>query len=384
MAALEPLPPLAVEVVEVLRLPMALDVRLPSARGDHRERDVLLVHVVARSAEGWAECPVEPTPGYSTETTGTTIAAWRDRLIPRALAGPPDGSSSGAGPAVADALALRRALAEVDGEPMASAALELAVLDAQLRTAGCSLAAWLGATATAVAPGAALGLHDDAGALLDEADGALAAGAVRLRVKVAPGRAARPLAALRDHVGSAVVLQADANGTFQEDDPELDALDELGLACLEQPLAPDDLEGHARLATRLRTPICLDEPLTSLAAIEAAVAMGACEVVCLKPSRTGWAEARRVHDRCAELGVPVWVGGMLDTALGRAANLAVAALPHLALPPDLDPRGRFRPDLADPRLPVDGLVPVPTAPGTDATPHAEARAAAEVVGAWSP
>jgi O-succinylbenzoate synthase len=263
---------------------------------------------------------------------------------------------------------------------MARAALELAVLDAQLRAAGRSLASWLGATATSVAPGAALGLHAEVDDLLAEADEALAAGAARLRVKVAPGRAARHLEALRAHVGDDVRLQADANGSFTEHDPELDRLDGVGLDCLEQPLAPADLLGHARLAARLSTPICLDEPLTSLAAIEVAVAVGACEVVCLKPARVGgWMAARAVHDRCAELGVPVWVGGMLETGLGRAANLAVAALPHLALAPDLDPRGRFRPDLADPHLPVDGLVAVPDTPGAGAVPDAALLEGADVM-----
>jgi O-succinylbenzoate synthase len=181
-----------------------------------------------------------------------------------------------------------------------------------------------------------------------------------------------------------VVLQADANGSFREDDEELDRLDAVGLACLEQPLAPADLLGHARLAERLATPICLDEPLTSLDAVEAAVALGACEVVCLKPARVGgWIAARAVHDRCAELGVPLWVGGMLETGVGRAANLAVAALPHVALPPDLDPRGRYQPDLADPCLPVDGAVRVPSTPGTGAVPDLSARDGVQVMTGWS-
>jgi len=149
-------------------------------------------------------------------------------------------------------------------------------------------------------------------------------------------------------------------------------------------LAPTDLLGHARLAERLATPICLDEPLTSLDAIDAAVALGACEVVCLKPARVGgWIAARAVHDRCAELGIPLWVGGMLETGVGRAANLAVAGLPHTALPPDLDPRGRFRPDLADPCLPVDGAVAVPSGPGTGAVPDLTGREGVRVVPGWS-
>jgi O-succinylbenzoate synthase len=266
---------------------------------------------------------------------------------------------------------------------MARAAVELAVLDAQLRAADRSLAGWLGATAAGVPAGAALGLHADVAGLLAEADEALAAGAARLRVKVAPGAAADHLAALRRHVPADVPLQADANGSFALDDPahraELHRVDDIGLTCLEQPLAPEDLLGHARLADELVTPICLDEPLTSLAAIEAAIALGACEVVCLKPARVGgWVEARRVHDRCVALGVPLWVGGMLETGVGRAANAAVAALPGMALPPDLDPRGRFDPDLADPLRPVDGLVPVPAGPGTGAAPDPARLADAEI------
>jgi O-succinylbenzoate synthase len=257
---------------------------------------------------------------------------------------------------------------------MARSALELAVLDAQLRAAGRSLRAWLGASDRPVPAGAALGLHDDVDDLLAEAELALRAGAARLRLKVAPRRALDPLLALRQHVGPALLLQADANGSFDADDPahlaELVALDEVGLACLEQPLAPDDLLAHARLAARLATPICLDEPLTSLGAIEAAHALGACSVVCLKPARVGgWVAARAVHDRCAELGLPVWVGGMLETGVGRAANLAVAALPGMALPPDLDPRGWYEHDLAEPGRPgPDRLVALPAGDGTGAVP----------------
>jgi O-succinylbenzoate synthase len=187
-----------------------------------------------------------------------------------------------------------------------------------------------------------------------------------------------------------VLLQADANGSFRFDDTthlaELVQLDDVGLACLEQPHAPDDLVAHARLATRLTTPICLDEPITSIGALEAAVALGACGILCLKPARVGgWIAARAIHARCVELGLPVWVGGMLETGVGRAANLAVAGLPGMALPPDLDPRGRFHPDLADPRLPgPDGLVPVPSGPGTGAVPDADLLTEAAVIQSLKP
>lgn len=373
MSLLEPLPPVTVDAVELITVHLPLATPLTSVAATRRERPVLLVHVIAREAEGWAECVAEATPAYHPETVATATDVLRDHLVPLAWAGP-----TGDGPA------LHEALTAVRGHPMAKAALELAVLDAQLRAVGRSLAGWLGATEAAVPAGAALGLHADPVALLAEADAALAAGAARLRVKIAPGRAADPLRALREHVGDDVLLQADANGSFRAEDPdhlaELAALDEVGLACLEQPLAPEDLTGTARLARRLTTPICLDEPITSLGALEAAVALGACGVLCLKPGRVGgWIAARAVHARCAELGLPVWVGGMLETGLGRAANLAVAALPGMALPPDLDPRGRFAPDLADPCLPgADGLVAVPTGPGIGAVPDPAVLAGAAV------
>ncbi len=363
-----------VEAVDLVVVPMRLSTPLRSAAGERTHREVLLVHVRSAEADGWAECVVEPEPTYAPEFTEAAIVVLRDHLLPRAGAGP-----------MGDAIALGPHLDTVRGHPMTRAALELAVLDAQLRAAGLSLGHWLGATATSVHPGAALGLHDDIDDLLAEADEALAAGAARLRVKIAPGRAAGHVEALRAHVGPAVLLQADANGSFEEADRELDRLDGLGLACLEQPLAPTDLLGHARLAARLDTPICLDEPLTSLDAVETAIAVGACEVVCLKPARVGgWIAARDVHDRCAELGIPIWVGGMLETGLGRAANLAVAALPEVALPPDLDPRGRYHRDLADPCLPVDGAVLVPQGPGTGAVPALAEHTDARVVTGWRP
>jgi O-succinylbenzoate synthase len=370
---LEPLPPVRVERIELVTIRLPLATPLRTAAGAQHHRDVLLLHVRATEAEGWAECAVEPSPTYSPEFSEAARLVLTDHLVPLAWAGP-----------TGDALALGRHLGAVRGHPMARAAVELAVLDAQLRAAGRSLASWLGATATTVPAGAALGLHADPADLLAEADAALAAGAARLRVKVAPGSASAPLAELRAHVGADVLLQADANGTFALDDPahlsELHRLDEVGLACLEQPLAPDDLMGHARLAEQLATPICLDEPLTSLAAVESAIALGACAVVCLKPARVGgWIAARAVHDRCVELGVPMWVGGMLETGIGRAANAAAAALPGMTLPPDLDPRGRFDPDLADPLRPVDGLVAVPGGPGTGAVPDPTRLGDAEVV-----
>ncbi len=257
---------------------------------------------------------------------------------------------------------------------MARAALELALLDAQLRVAGQTLGSWLGAAATSVPAGATVGMHDDLDAVLADVAAAVAAGAVRIRLKVAPGRTSVAAVVRSTHSADSLALQVDANGSFDPTDAahraQLIELDQLDLSCIEQPFPPDDLVAHADLARRLETPVCLDESVTSLGSFETAVSIGACEVLCLKPGRVGgWPAARRIHDRAVALGLPVWVGGMFETGLGRAANLALAALPGMTLPGDFDPRGWFETDLVEPEPPgADGRVPVPTGPGTGAIP----------------
>ena len=358
---LEPLPPVTVERIELVRLHLPLATPFRTAVREVTTRHVMLVHVVSGEVEGWAECVAEETPSYSPEFADAALLVLRDHLAPLV-------------PRDVDALVLRERMRVVRGHPMARAALELGVLDVQLRAAGMSLASWLGATRPSVEPGAAVGLHDESDALLAEVDAAIAAGAARIKLKVRPGQLVKPLRHVREHLGDGVVLQADANGSFDPLDQghldELAAVDDLALACIEQPFAPDDLLAHADLAQRISTPVCLDESVSSPEQLETALRLGACEVLCLKPGRVGgWVAARAMHDRCVEAGVAVWVGGMLETGIGRAANLALAALDGMSLPPDLDPRGRFAPDLGDSFLPADGrTVAVPTAPGIGTAP----------------
>ena len=343
--ALDPLPAVRVRAFEVVTVTLPLRTPLTTAAGRHDHRDVLLVHVEADEAEGWAECAVEPDPTYSPEFAAAAALVLLDHLLPRA--------SRGRGPQATPS-ALGDALRVCGVTMPRGAAVELAVLDAQLRAAGRSLAGWLGATA-------------DRGA---RRCGARPARRRRRPARRGRRRAARgrrrgcgsrsrpvgppdPLLALRAHVGDGVAAAGRRQRLVRRRRPRAPAPSTTSAwPASSSPSTPTDLLGHARLAEALATPICLDEPLTSLGAVEAAVALGACEVVCLKPARVGgWRQARAVHDRCVELGVPVWVGGMLETGVGRAANLAVAALPGMALPPDLDPRGRYDPDLAEPAAP---------------------------------
>jgi o-succinylbenzoate synthase len=261
-------------------------------------------------------------------------------------------------------------LAPVKGHRMAKAAVETAVLDAELRAAGLSLGGYLGAVRDAVDCGVSVGITGTIDELLEHVAGYVADGYRRVKLKIEPGWDLVPVAAVRARWPE-LPLQVDANTAYRVTDaPHLAGLDELGLLLIEQPLADDDLAGHAELATLLRTPICLDESIVSAAVAESAVRLGACSIVNVKPARVGgYLEARRVHDVCAGHGIPVWCGGMLETGVGRAANLALAALPNFTLPGDTSASARYyEQDITEPFVLDEGRLPVPTGLGIGVTP----------------
>lgn len=348
-----------------VRLPLVRPFR--TALGTDRERDALIVRIATESGEcgageGWAECVAPREPFYASEWVGGAQAVIREFLGPLLLARPVS----------ADTVAAR--LAPVTGHPMAKAALETAVLDAELRARGTSLATRLGATRDSVECGVAVGIADSVPELLDEVAGYLDAGYRRVKLKIRPGWDVEPVAAFRKQFGD-VALQVDANGSYRlADAPLLAALDRFELLLIEQPLAEDDLGAHAGLARLIETPICLDESITSARVARVAIELGACSVVCVKAGRVGgYLEAVRVHDVCREGGVAVWCGGMLETGLGRAANLALAALPGFTLPGDLSASDRyFERDLTLPFVLSDGRLPVPSAPGIGVAPDPDA------------
>ncbi|MGI8685752.1 MAG: o-succinylbenzoate synthase [Acidimicrobiales bacterium] len=345
-----------ITAVELRRVRLAFLAPIRTAAGASAVRDVLLVRVDTTVGEGWGECAALGEPTYTAEYVEGAAAVLRAHLVPRLLAG---------GGSVAGAAAVAPALAGVRGHHMAKAALEMAVLDAELRAAGVSLGKRLGATRATVEAGVAMGIAGSVGALLDEVGAAVDEGYRRVKLKIAPGWDIEPVRAVRERFGD-LVLQVDANGAYRLADADhLAGLDPFRLALIEQPLAPDDLAGSAELARRIATPICLDEPITSAEVAAWVLAMGAAAVVNVKPGRVGgYLEAARVHDVCVAAGAPVWCGGMFETGFARSANLALAALPGFTLPGDLSPPSRYLDgDLVAPLVAHEGRLDVPGRPG---------------------
>jgi len=330
-------------------------------------RDTLIVRALTPDADGWAECVTMDAPLYSSEYTSGALDVIRSHLAPRLFA---------AGDL--DAAAVGPTLEPVRGHPMAKAAVETAVLDAQLRAAGMSLGSFLGAVRDRVPSGVSVGIMGSIPELLDAVAGYLDAGYLRIKLKIEPGWDVEPVRAVRERFGDDVLLQVDANAAYRLSGARLLAgLDPFDLLLIEQPLPEDDVRGHAELARRVRTPICLDESITSARAAADAIALGACSVVNIKPGRVGgFLEARRVHDVCAAHGIPVWCGGMLETGIGRAANVALAALPNFTLPGDTSASDRyFAADITPPFVLEEGTLRVPTGPGIGVDPDPDALAA---------
>lgn len=349
-----------ISAVELRRVRMPLVSPFRTSFGTTTSREVLLVRVVTPDAEGWGECVAMEEPLYSYEDLETASHVLRSQLVPRVVA-------------LGERLTAARvapALEPVKGHPMAKAALELAVLDAELRACGRRFADHVGAVRDAVPAGVSVGIMDSVPQLLDAVDGYLAEGYLRIKLKIEPGWDVEPVQAVRERFGD-IALQVDANTAYTlADARHLARLDPFDLLLVEQPLPEDDVRGHAELARQIRTPVCLDESITSARSAADAIALGACSVVNIKAGRVGgYLEAVRVHDVAQAHGVAVWCGGMLETGLGRAANVALAALPGFVLPGDTSASGRYyAQDVTTPFVLDDGHVRVPTGPGLGVEP----------------
>ncbi len=305
-------------------------------------------------AVAWSECPAGATPNYSPETIDTAwlaITAWvAPRLLGRAVAHPRD---------VYEILDR-----DFRGHRMAKATLEMGTWGLAAEGAGVSLAHFIGGTRERIEVGISLGIQATPAALVERARQALAQAYRKVKIKIKPGADVDYIAAAREALGPDAPLMADANNAYTLDDSDqLVQLDRFGLLMIEQPLAWDDLLRHAALQRRLATPICLDESITGPERAEDMITLGAGRIINIKPGRVGgFAPSLAIHALCARHNVPVWCGGMLESGVGRAYNVALASLPNFTIPGDISPSARYwEQDIVSPEWTMDaaGTIHVP-------------------------
>jgi o-succinylbenzoate synthase len=320
------------------------------------DKQFILVTLDSGDVRGFGECVADVDPFYSAETNDTAWHIISEFIAPRVI-----------GVDFEHPRDLFPSLKAIRGHNMAKAAVEMAAWDLFARQRGEPLSRVLGGARPRIASGVSVGIQDSLDQLAAKIERELAAGYRRIKIKIKPGWDIDAVRTVRDRFGT-IPLMVDANAAYTlADASHLAALDVFGLMMIEQPLDYDDISDHATLQKQLKTPICLDESIKSVRLAEAAIAAGACRIINIKPGRVGgFRESIRLHDLCAEHGVPVWHGGMLESGIGRAANIHLSTLPNFSLPGDVAASKRyFDPDLIDPPIEVaaDGTIPVPTGPG---------------------
>jgi O-succinylbenzoate synthase len=345
-----------IERIEMRLLQLPLVRFFETSFGRVHDRTFLLVTLEDDGAVGTGECVAEANPYYSAETTRTAWHIIAEFVAPLVL-----------GRHFEHPREIFDALGAIRGHHMAKAAVEMAAWDLYARQQQQSLAAVLGGTRRAIESGVSIGIQDSLGELVERVEIERAAGYRRIKIKVKPGWDVEAVETIRRHFGN-LPLMVDANAAYRlADAAHLQALDAFDLMMIEQPLDYDDLHDHARLQSRLQTPVCLDESIHSVKTAEEAIALDACRIINIKPGRVGGLQqAIRVHDVAAAHGIPVWHGGMLESGIGRAHNIHLSTLPNFTLPGDVAASRRYyAPDLIDPEITVreDGTIPVPQGPG---------------------
>ncbi|MDQ2832567.1 MAG: o-succinylbenzoate synthase [Acidobacteriota bacterium] len=346
-----------IAAIHAREVSMQLVAPFETSFGVTHNRRILLLELHSKDgSSGWGEVTAGEGPFYNPETTDTAWSVLQNFLVPMLL-----------GKVIDSPEAALRAMEPVRGHEMAKAALETAVWDLLSRQQSVSLAHQLGGTRTEIASGVSLGIHKDVGKLLDNIDRELAAGYQRVKLKIKPGLDIPVVSAVRKRFPD-IQLTVDANSSYRLSDlPLLQQLDEFKLTYIEQPLEWNEIYQHAELQRRLKTAICLDECIHNLRDAEAAIELGACKVINIKLGRvSGHTEARKIQAYCREHNVPVWCGGMLESGIGRAHNIAMSSLPGFVLPGDVSASKRYwQEDIILPPVEVsrEGTIAVPTSPG---------------------
>ncbi len=360
--------------IEAIRL---REIRLPlvdyfeTSLGTTVERRIILVTVRSEGVIGYGECTAEEEPLFNGETTETAWHIISDFVVPALL-----------GKTVRRAADVAPLLRHIRGNPMARAAVETAVWDLEARRGNLPLSALLGGVRTEIPCGVSIGIRASLPELLEKVRREVDAGYRRIKIKIKPGWDLEPLGRVREEFPG-IPLMADANSAYSLDDlPLLRRLDGLGLMMIEQPLAHDDIVDHAVLQKELQTPVCLDESIRTAEDARKAVEMGSCRVINVKLGRVGgFAEALLINDLCGRRGIPLWCGGMLESGIGRAHNIALSTLGAFSLPGDISASRRYyEEDTVRPPVEVggDGMIRVPPGPGTGYQPDLERIARATV------
>ncbi len=328
--------------------------------GRQSERDCILITLHADGLTGYGECAADRDPGYSYETSGTAWHILKDFVAPLIL-----------GQEIADALDFQHCVDGIRGHHLAKAGVEMAIWDLLGKREGKSLRELFGGARTKVEVGVSVGLQESPEVLVRTVTDYVESGYARVKLKIKPGRDAGDTSAVR-RAFPGLRLQVDANSAYSlESAAALAPLDDMNLLLIEQPLFEDDIWDHHKLQKQFRTPICLDESIVSPRHARYALEMQACRIINIKAGRLGGlSQALAVHEMCRAAGVPVWCGGMLETGVGRASNLALAALPGFTLPGDISASDRYYAlDITNERfvLNPDSTIDVPSAPGLGVT-----------------
>jgi O-succinylbenzoate synthase len=345
-----------IERIEQFHIRMPLKHPFETSFGRQEVFDKVIVAVYADGLAGYGESPVDDGPFYSYETVGTCWHIQREFLIPMVL-----------GHEIAHAADLPAWLSRVRGHPIAKAGLEAALWDVEAQQGGVSVSALLGGIRNRVESGVSIGIQHTVEELLERIAAFREEGYRRIKIKIKPGWDAGVVQAVRAQFPR-IPLMVDANSAYTLDDADtLQALDTFDLLMIEQPLAHDDIIDHAALQQKLKTPICLDESIHTVGRAREALELRSCRIINIKPTRVGgWANARAIHDLCQAADIPVWCGGMLESGIGRAHNLALASLPNFTLPGDISASDRYwTEDIIETPfvLNADGTIDVPAGPG---------------------
>src|SRR5580698_7701316 len=346
-----------IEAITLREIHMPLVHFFETSFGRTYSRRILLLTAHCDGVNGWSECVTGEDPFYSSEWTESTWPTITQYLVPAVLGHNLESAR--------DSPAL---FSKVRGHRMAKAALENALWDAEAKQVGQPLWKLLGGVRTEISCGVSIGIQDSVEQLLDKIDIKLAAGYRRIKVKVKPGWDRNVLEKIRSRWAD-ITLSCDANSAYTLDQVEhLRAFDQFNLLMIEQPLWDDDIYNHSRLQPKLRTSICLDESIHNARDAAQAVEIGACRIVNIKVGRVGgFSEARKVHDVCAAHKIPVWCGGMLESGVGRAHNIALSTLENFRLPGDVSASKRYwEEDIIEPEVEVSaqGMIAIPDQPGT--------------------